>query len=215
MTRETYVKAVIKKIKCSNAKKRKIRQQLLSDIGTAQENGETFEQIAKRMGPPASVAAEFNENMASDEIKKYRRSKRLKIGVLVTALLLLIAFGIYWVLPKSIELEKGGTFNERKVKAQMQNVIEWAGSDDYDQLKEISIPLLKSTFEDGSFYQAKASISKDWGEQKDYGKFYMVQLRQMGKVYAVGQVTVNYENTSVTYTLTFDRDLKLAGIYMK
>lgn len=33
--------------------------------------------------------------------------------------------------------------------------------------------------------------------------------------YVVGQVTVNYENTNVTYTITFDEDLKLAGLYMK
>lgn len=215
MTAETYVKKIAGRLKCPGDKRREIRQQLLSDISTALDNGETLAQIMARMGAPASVAAEFNENRTPSEIKKYKRTRRLKISSLITVVLILLIFGIYWILPKGAELEKDGIFKERMVKAQMQNVIEWVGSEDYEQLKKISIPLLKSTFEDDSFSQAKASISEDWGEQKTYGKFYMTQLQQMGKSYAVCQVTVNYENTSVTYTLTFDRDLKLAGIYIK
>lgn len=215
MTAETYVKKITGRLKCSGEKRKEIRQQLLSDVSTALENGETLAQIMVRMGAPASVAAEFNENMPPAEIKKYKRTKTIKTSGLIVLILALLAFGIYWVLPKGTELEKGGIFKERMVKAQMQNVIEWVGSEDYEQLKKISIPLLKPTFENDSFSQAKASISEDWGAQKTYGKFYMTQLRQMGKNYAVGQVTVTYENTSVTYTLTFDRELKLAGIYIK
>lgn len=215
MTAETYVKKIAGRLKCSGKKRKEIRRQLLSDISTAQENGETLEQVTARMGAPASAAAEFNENMPSGEVQKYKRAKKLKIGGLILLILFLLAFGIYWILPKGEKLEKGGIFQERTVRAQMENVIGWVGSEDYEQLKELSIPLLKSTFEGDTFSKAKASISEDWGEQKTYGKFYMVQMRQMGKTYAVGQVTVNYENISVTYTLTFDRDLQLAGIYMK
>lgn len=215
MTKETYVKTVIKKIKCSGAKKKEIRQQLLSDIAAASENGETFDRIAARMGAPASIAAEFNENISAMELKKFKRGKNMKIGSLVSALLVLFILGIYWVLPKGAELEKGAVFNERMVKAQMKNVITWVEEEDYAQLREHSIPVLQSSFKGNAFSQAKAIISADWGKQVSYGNFYLTQLRQMGKKYAVGQVTVSYENTNVTYTLTFDEDLKLAGIYIK
>lgn len=215
MTRETYVKAIIKKIKCSGAKKKEIRQQLLSDISMAQENGESLDQIIARMGTPALVAAEFNENMSSEEIKKHKRAKKLKIGGLIFVILALLVSGIYWFLPKGSELEKGGIFKEQMVRAQMQNVITWVEEEDYEALREHSISLLQPSFTGNSFSQAKATISEDWGEQKAYGNFYLFQLHQMGKKYAVGQVTVSYENTNVTYTLTFDEDLNLAGLYIK
>ena len=43
----------------------------------------------------------------------------------------------------------------------------------------------------------------------------MVEIKQMGKRMVTSQVTVAYENLSATYTITLDRDLKLAGLYMK
>lgn len=215
MTMEKYVKTIIKKIKCSPGRRKEIRQQLLSEISAAKENGEELSQIIARMGPAASVAAEFNENISSEELKKYKRGKRLKIGGLIGVILVLLVFGIYWVLPKGAELEKGGLFKERMVRAQMQNVIDWVDAEDYEALKEHSIPLLKSTFEGDTFSQAKATLSDNWGTRKVVGNFYLAQFTQMGKTYALGQVTVSYENVSVTYTLTLDTDLQLAGIYIR
>ena len=43
----------------------------------------------------------------------------------------------------------------------------------------------------------------------------MSEIRQRGQRYAVVQVAVMYENVEVTYTITFDENMKLAGLYMK
>ncbi len=42
-----------------------------------------------------------------------------------------------------------------------------------------------------------------------------MEVLQRGKYFAVCQVTVTYENTSVTYTISFDESMKIAGLYMK
>lgn len=215
MTMEKYVKAIVRKLKCSGSKRKEIKQQLLSDISLAQENGEELTQIIKRMGTIGEIAAEFNENMPPEEIKKYKRTRIFGITGLVLVLIAVIVFGVYWFLPKLEKVGDGSDFEEVLVKAQMKNVIEWVGNDDYDQLIEHSIPLLQSTFEETSFREAKAIISEDWGTLQSYGHFYLTQIEQQGKKYVLGQVTVTYENTGVSYTITLDEDLNLAGIYMK
>ena len=43
----------------------------------------------------------------------------------------------------------------------------------------------------------------------------MAETKQKGNLYAVTQTTVEYENATVTYTISFDRNLKVAGLYMK
>ena len=43
----------------------------------------------------------------------------------------------------------------------------------------------------------------------------MTEFIQMRKHLAIGEITVTYENISVTYRLSYDRDMKLAGIYIR
>lgn len=62
---------------------------------------------------------------------------------------------------------------------------------------------------------AKANFDVDWKENVSFGNAYIVEVEQMGKVYALTQMTVGYGDKSVTYTLTFDSDYKLAGVYMR
>lgn len=43
----------------------------------------------------------------------------------------------------------------------------------------------------------------------------MVEMAQGNQHFAVGEVTVAYENVSVTYRLTYDEDMLLAGLYVR
>ena len=43
----------------------------------------------------------------------------------------------------------------------------------------------------------------------------MVELVQGNTHLAVGEITVTYENVSATYRLTYDKDMRLAGIYVR
>ena len=43
----------------------------------------------------------------------------------------------------------------------------------------------------------------------------MAEITQMNRHFAVCQVNVSYENVSVVYTITFDENMNVAGLYFK
>ena len=93
MTTENYVNEIVKQLKCSRRKRKEIKQQLLSDIAAAIENGETAAAIMARMGSAKEAAAEFNQNLSPTEQKHFSRSRKIKAVssiIIVLALLLRI-----------------------------------------------------------------------------------------------------------------------------
>ena len=44
---------------------------------------------------------------------------------------------------------------------------------------------------------------------------YMAEVIQGGRHFAVGEMTVTYENVSATYRLTYDENMRLAGLYVR
>ena len=67
--------------------------------------------------------------------------------------------------------------------------------------------------------RGKAGVKKlfgeDWGEFVTFGNIYLGEVVQMGKSYAVVQINATYENTGITYTLMFDKEMKLCAFYVK
>ena len=64
MTKEAYIRAVMRNLRLPRKIKKRIKNDLLSDFTARMETGETQEQIIKDMGTPDKVAAEFHENFA-------------------------------------------------------------------------------------------------------------------------------------------------------
>ena len=58
MNKESYVKAVAKRLTCSKARQAEFVRDLESDIAAALSAGETWEQVESRMGDPRQVAQE-------------------------------------------------------------------------------------------------------------------------------------------------------------
>ena len=58
-------------------------------------------------------------------------------------------------------------------------------------------------------------IGLDWGEMQSIGTIYMAVIKQQRQQLVITQVVVVYKNVSVTYTITFDKEMNLAGIYVK
>ncbi len=215
MTAEKYVNAVVKKVKCSKSQREEFRQQLLSDISVAKEQGEQIEKILGRMGDIDTVVKEFNENLSERERKKYRRARIVQILCAVLLLLALATVFAWWFLPKYSKIGSGGKFEEQGVKARVSEVIELLNENNYAALREHSIPAMERVLTEETLGSAKKQVSEDWGAFQSLGKPYMVQVSQQGKVFAVVQVVTLYENVTVTFTITFDPELRLAGLYMK
>ena len=211
---KSYINKIVRKLKCSGKKKKEIRCQLTTELEEYGVDIDTKELI-KRMGNPAEIAEEFNQNFSEDEKKKYRREKFLKIIAWVAVVLVALILLAYWALPKQTALENSKIFREDKVVEQAEYVIDLLDAENYDKLTEISDPVLKDYIQEEYLATAKEEVFDDWGKQVSIGKIYTAEVTQMGKKSAVIEVHVEYENTTVIYTLSFNEDMMLQGLFMK
>lgn len=215
MTAEKYVNEIVKRVKCGKEKRREMKQQLLSDISIALEQGKSLEDVIKEMGSVQEVASEFNENLSEADHKKYSANKRAKIIAAVVCILVLVIAVVYWLLPKGAEIGTSGVFDQETVEEQIKEVIQELNEQNYEALQERATEEMKPYLTAETMEEAKKQTATDWGECKSFGTMYMAEISQMGKQSVVGEVTVTYENASVTFRISFDEDMKLAGVYMR
>lgn len=215
MNEKQYVNAIAKKIKCTGKRKKEIKKQLLTDIEMRIKQGERLEEIISQMGTAEEIAAGFNEDISIGEQKRYGRNKVLKIVIpIVAAVLLLGVFG-YWMFPKTADIGQSAYFDGQQVEAAMKETVELLDAEDYTALQESAIPKMKPLLNEQLRDNIRKPFAEDWGEREQFGAVYMVELIQAGKHLAVGEMTVTYENVSVTYRLTYDEDMRLAGLYVR
>ena len=215
LDKEKYVKAVVKKVKCTSSKKKEIEKQLLSDISIALEAGESLEDVLENMGSVSEVAGEFNSNLSEEEMKKAKVQKRNKmVSVIATFLVVLLSF-VYWIFPKTMEFGVSGVFDEQEVRTRIEETILLVNENNFEALLEISNDEMVYVFNKDTITNLRKMIHEDWGEFKEFGNIYLAEVKQRGKYFVIGQITVNYENVMVIYTITLDEELKLAGLYVR
>lgn len=215
MQQEEYIKSVIRKLQCSGQKKAEIERELVSDIQTALADGEDWEEIELRMGIPEQLAKEFNENLSPKELAGKKRKYGFIIAGIVIAILVLAVMVGFWMLPKSYELEQSGIFQETVVVERTEEIIALLDQEDYAALGEYADEKMESFFQGTAIADAKATLGGELGENQGITSNLMVEVRQAGKRYAMIEATVQYENRSVTYTISYDEEMRLAGLYMK
>lgn len=215
MDAQKYVKAIARKIKCSGKKKKEIKKQLMTDIQMRIKQGEQLEEIISQMGTAKEIAEGFNENISEEEQRRFVRNRVLKIVLPVIIVLILLVLLVYWMLPKSFDIAQSKYFNEEQVEAAMKETIELLDAGDYAALQERAVSQMQSILNADTMEQARGLLSDDWGERQQFGAAYMAELVQGNKHFAVGEITVTYENVSATYRLTYDEEMRLSGIYVR
>ena len=215
MGEKKYVNAVARKLKCDGKRKREIKKQLLADIQMRENQGERLEEIISRMGKAGELADGFNENISVEEQRRYARNKVLKIVIPTVLAVIFIGMAGFWMLPKTVDIEESRVFDKEEVEAVMKETIELLDAEDYDALQKNAIPTMKPLLNAETRENMRRTLSDDWGERKQFGAVYMVEVRQGNSHLAVGEMTVTYENVSVTYRLTYDEDMRFAGIYVR
>lgn len=215
MNAETYVKNIINKITCGRKRKKDIEMQLLADIEERTSQGEDLRDIMSEMGSVKEVADGFNESIPEEEKKKYKRNQKLKVLLPIALVLGLLVLATLWILPKTKPLSESEFFSETEVETALIESIDLLDANDYPALKERASSQMEAVFTEETMQEAKAAISENFGKRTLVGTIYKQEVRQMGKIYAVCQVTVSYENTNVVYTISFDPDMKISGFYMK
>lgn len=215
MDEKRYVNAVAKRIKCGGKRKKEIKKQLLTDIQMRAGQGERLEEIMARMGTAAEIAESFNENISLEEQKRYTRNKVLKIVIPIVAVLILLGFFIYWMIPKTVDIGQSRYFDRERVEAAMKETVELLDVEEYAALQENAIPQMQALLNAETRAGMRTTLPGDWGERKQFGMVYMAEVIQGGRHFAVGEMTVTYENVSATYRLTYDENMRLAGLYVR
>ena len=207
MNQENYLKEVEKHLNCGKARKKQIRRELEADICAASEQGEEWEETRKRMGDPAELAREFNENMGNTKRKMSRPKKILLICAAVAAVLAVLA-AVYPTIASII-------FQEETIASEAEEIVELLNEKDYETLQEKSTDQMKTVMNEEYMEGAKAQVGGDWGEFQRFTSSISVEAVQQGKHFAITELTALYENRSVTYQISFDENMELAGIYMR
>lgn len=219
MKAETYVDKIVKQMQCSKSKKEEIRKQLLGDIRERVVAGESEEAVIAQMGTVEELAQEFNESFSAKERKRSRKSRSTKM-IIITILVIIGLFAVatallYWMLPKGTDISESSTFVKEQVEARVEEVINLLDDGAYDTLAENATEQMAGVLNDEDMDAAKQLVGDDWGARVELGMIYMQEVEQQGVHYVITQVAASYENVTVTYTITFDENMKLAGIYMK
>lgn len=185
-----------------------------SDIALALANGEGWEEIEERLGSAKELANDLNENF--DYSKKTNSIRNLLIGVFVgIGIVIIVGVCIFhFLIPKSYSIDESKIFDENSLNEKVQVVIDCLNTDDYDRLMSISDDFMqKSSTQEG--LNGAIETLGDLGNFKSITRANFVEVKDQGNVIAVGEIVALYENKSVTYTISFDRDMKLVGLYMK
>lgn len=102
-------------------------------------------------------------------------------------------------------------YNEDEVKEAAEDVINKLNDKNYEGILEDSSDELKNSLPDNKLQEAWEGFSKDIGEFVSISKETLAEKNG----YAVAIVNVKYANKKVTFTLSFNKEMKLSGIYMK
>ena len=213
MNAEKYVKEIVKRLKCTGAKRKEIGSQLLSDIAARREQGETLEQIMESMGQPQEIADAFWQDFSDADKKAYRREKIVRTVSEIILALIATSFLAWWLMPKPAVL--GDDLSQEEIAASVEQVITLLNENDFDSLQDMAVDKLKSKLTPEVIDPVRQKISEDWGEMQSIGKTYVQGVKQKGTLIIVTQTDAIYENVSVVYTISFDEDLKLGGLYIR
>lgn len=144
--------------------------------------------------------------------------KNKKKYQMVTTMIILLFLAVWmgiWVQKQNSGLKNSTIFSESVVETEMEHIIELLGQEDYDSLQEIATDEMKEFVTPEVWGEAKQQFSENWGDLKGLGKMRFSEAEQNGEPMACGQVKVTYENVKVTFTIVFDQEMKLAGLYIQ
>lgn len=111
-----------------------------------------------------------------------------------------------------VKLPEG--FDEAEVKAAAENVIELLNQRDAEGLIALMTEEMKAVLTDDTQAQIFALLD-DSGAFQEIADLKMGGSTQDGITYAAVAAKAKYENREITYTISFDEEMKLAGLYLK
>ena len=213
MNKERYMSVFKKSLGCNKEKKNLICEELDADIQEAMKNGESWSDIQERLGEPHVLANEFNENLG---VKNSSPKKKvwIYIGIVVIGLLLAGFFYINSLIPQVSNIGASGYFQQSEVEKQSLDIVVNLSQRNYQAIHDISNQELQGALSQERLETAVNGLCDIVEFEKITSQNY-AEVTQKGEVNVVGELVALYDQRSVTYTISFDKDMKLSGLYMK
>ena len=215
MTAEAYVNDITGRIKCSAKRRRQIKQELLSDIQARLEDGLSLEEITEQIGRPSEVADNFNDNKPDSEKTKYSFARTMTLLIPICIFIFILVGGAIYVIPSQKDIANSKYFDAQIIGNRLHEDITYLNNGDYGSVRKGATPAMNNVLQDGLMEDIQTKSGGNWGAFVSFGDVAAVELRQGWLHYAVAEIEVNYENKSVTYRITYDTDMKLAGLYVR
>ncbi|MGV3074835.1 DUF3887 domain-containing protein [Clostridium baratii] len=102
-------------------------------------------------------------------------------------------------------------YSEEKLKAAAEETINNLNNNKYDEIVNGSRASLKAQLPKDKIKEAWEPLQEHLGKYKEISKISFQEKDGLAVVVAIAQ----YEEGKVQFTLSYDEDMKLAGIYMK
>lgn len=125
--------------------------------------------------------------------------------------------GVSLMLTGCSSMKLSDDFDKDTVEKTAKQVIEYLNSGDYDKIFDMSGDVLKNGITEDELSQA---VDKTFGDAGAFEEFKNVsiigqKIKPSDEDAALAILVAKYENQKVTFTLSFDTDMKLIGLYMK
>lgn len=152
----------------------------------------------------------------SEEEKKVNSRNRTGIVLLVlVAVMCFFAAFAWWLFPKTSAVGTSGIYTAEVLEEKGLQVVSLLDQNDFDSLRADATEEMQSVLTQAQLDQIRDQLSDSWGESVSVKIFSVQEVKQEGKLYASVQALAAYENITVLYTISFDKEMRLAGIYMK
>lgn len=138
-----------------------------------------------------------------------RRKK--KIG-LISLLILVCIFTLSACSKNKLSDE----FDQGKVEEAAKSIVDMVNKGDAEGIQELSNEQMKQAMTEDVLSQVFDAV-KQFGEYKEITKIDLtgVEDKSSGQSIAVAVVKAKYAEKDVIYTISFDTDMKLVGLYLK
>lgn len=102
-------------------------------------------------------------------------------------------------------------FNEEELKSTTQGVIQMLCNEEYDKIKEMSGQVLIDAGVSDKLKEVWQPIAKELGKFESYDKEAVVGNGDEATVVVI----TKFENGSAKFTISYNKDMKLTGFYIK
>lgn len=144
-----------------------------------------------------------------------KKTNILLLGILGVGLLVGALF--FWIeYPRMKEFGAAGIFTEEEVREKTEELIGLFSAQNYQEiLDSYGGKAFQKTADVEKLENAAIFVSTDWGDFQEISDITLGEMKKAGKWYAVAESQVVYEHVTVTFTFSFDKDMKLAGVHLK